>query len=248
MDTAADEQVPGQRTRRRVLDHLVDLELVVAGPGLEEEVVRQVLDEIPRREDVVAVPGPTLRVLRQRALASGQEVVRVADPLDVLERAPRPAAVRRRRGRGAREHRVDRLRDELDVPELLGGDVRHQVVERPGALLVAEVERLERVVHERGQLAELAAEQLLHGGGPGRIRLGRRRQLDLDTVGAEDHRLNPFPRKSTPCTPHALAAKRGPAATRRPRLRSPHARVERRRKPLDTVRSVAGRGAAWLAR
>ena len=32
--------------RRRVVDHLVDLELVVASAGLEEEVVGEVLDEV----------------------------------------------------------------------------------------------------------------------------------------------------------------------------------------------------------
>jgi hypothetical protein len=50
-----------------VLDHLVHLELVVPGAGLEEEVVREILDEVARREDVGAVPRPTLGVLRERA-------------------------------------------------------------------------------------------------------------------------------------------------------------------------------------
>ena len=62
---------------------------------------------------------------------------------------------------GAGEHRVDRRRDELDVAELLGRDVGDQVVERPGVLAIAEVERLERVVHERGHLAEAPPMQLL---------------------------------------------------------------------------------------
>ena len=48
VDAAADEQEAGQCARRRMLDHLVDLELPVPGAGLEEEVVRQVLDEIAR--------------------------------------------------------------------------------------------------------------------------------------------------------------------------------------------------------
>ena len=71
-------------------------------------------------------------------------------PLTSLERAARGRGRSVRRRRGAGEHRVDRVRDELDVPELLGGDVRDEVVERPRALLVAEVERLERVVQEHG--------------------------------------------------------------------------------------------------
>jgi len=59
--------------------------------------------------------------------------------------------------------------DELDMPELLGGDAREQIVERPRSLPVAEVERLVGVVHERRHLAELAAEQLLDGRCPNRI-------------------------------------------------------------------------------
>ena len=79
MDTAANEQEAGQRTRRRVLDHLVDLELAVPRAGLEEEVVRQVLDEVAGREHVVAVPRATLRVLWQRTLPTDEEVMRIAD-------------------------------------------------------------------------------------------------------------------------------------------------------------------------
>jgi hypothetical protein len=75
---AAHEQVSRQRPGGGVVDHLVDLQLVAAGAGLEEEVVRQVLDEVARREHVVAVPGPPVRVLRQRALTAGEEVLRVA--------------------------------------------------------------------------------------------------------------------------------------------------------------------------
>ncbi len=70
---------------------------------------------------------------------------------------------------GAGEHRVDRRRDELDVAELLGRDAGHQVVERPRALPVAEVERLVRVVHEGRHLAVLAAEQRLDDRCPGRV-------------------------------------------------------------------------------
>jgi hypothetical protein len=56
VDAAADEQVPGQRAGGRVLDHLVDLQLAVAGSGLQEVVVGQVLDQIAGAEDVVARP------------------------------------------------------------------------------------------------------------------------------------------------------------------------------------------------
>jgi hypothetical protein len=58
-----------------VVDHLVDLQLAVARPRLEEEVVREVLDEIPRRGDVVAVPGLAVGVLDERAGAARDEVL-----------------------------------------------------------------------------------------------------------------------------------------------------------------------------
>ena len=54
--SAADEEVAGESARGRVLDHLVDLQLVVPRSRLQEEVVRQVLDEVARGEHVVAVP------------------------------------------------------------------------------------------------------------------------------------------------------------------------------------------------
>jgi hypothetical protein len=170
---AAHEQVARQRARRRMLDHLVDLELVVARAGLEEEVVREVLDEVAGRRDVVAGPRLAHRVLRQRRLAAGDELLRVA----------RARAVALRAG----EHRVDRRGDELDVAVLLGGDVRDEVVERPRALAVAEVERLERVVHEGRHLAELAAHELLDHARTLRVGVRRRRQLGLPPVDAQNH-------------------------------------------------------------
>ena len=66
---------------RRMLHHLVDLELVVPGACLEEEVVCQILDEVAGGEDVVAGPGAALRVLRERTLSSREEVMGVADAL-----------------------------------------------------------------------------------------------------------------------------------------------------------------------
>ena len=81
VDAAADEQVAGQRPRRGMVDHLVDLELVVARAGLEEEVVGEVLDEVAGGEDVVAVPRLAVRVLDQRGRAAGDELLRVATPL-----------------------------------------------------------------------------------------------------------------------------------------------------------------------
>ena len=45
---AAHQQVARQGAGGRVLAHLVDLELALAGAGLEEEVVRQVLDQVAR--------------------------------------------------------------------------------------------------------------------------------------------------------------------------------------------------------
>ena len=70
VDAAAHEQVAGERPRGGMLDHLVDLELVVPRAGLEEEVVREILDQVAGGEHVVAVPGTALRVLRQRRPAA----------------------------------------------------------------------------------------------------------------------------------------------------------------------------------
>src|SRR5690348_1456935 len=72
MDTASYEQKARQRSGGGVLDGLVDLELAVAGTGLEKEVVREILDEVAGREHVVAVPGTPLRVLRQRPKTTGE--------------------------------------------------------------------------------------------------------------------------------------------------------------------------------
>ncbi len=180
---AADEQVAGQRARRRVVDHLVDLQLVVARAGLEEEVVRQVLDQVARGEHVVAGPRVAAASPRQRALAAGDEVVRVTRSF-----SPSAASGRRPRRRGAGQHRVDRDGDQLDVAVLLGGDVRDQVVERPRALAPAEVERLERVVHQRRHLAEPAAHQLLHGLRALGVGIGRRGHLHAKAVDSQDHR------------------------------------------------------------
>ena len=79
----------------------------------------------------------------------------------------------------ARQHRVDGGRNEFDVSELLRSDARHQVIKRAGALAVAEVERLIRVIHERRHLAVLAPQQLLDGGSADGIRIRRGRQLGL---------------------------------------------------------------------
>ena len=54
---APDEQVTGQRSRGRMLDHLIHLELVIACAGLQEEVVGEIFDQVSGREHVVAVPG-----------------------------------------------------------------------------------------------------------------------------------------------------------------------------------------------
>ena len=86
--------------------------------------------------------------------------------------------------------------DQLDVPELLGGDARDQVIERASALAVAEIERLVRVVHERRHLAELAAQQLLHGRGADGVGIRRRRKLGLQTVDTQNHGHAPQSGKS----------------------------------------------------
>ncbi len=140
MNAAADEQVAGERPGGRMVDHLVHLQFVAARAGLEEEVVGQILDEVAGGEDVVAVPRSAVRVLWQRTLTAGEEVVRVADALDVREWISLERVRVRVRGRSTGQHRVDRCRDELDVSELLRSDVGDQVVERPGPLPTAKVQ------------------------------------------------------------------------------------------------------------
>src|SRR4029079_16806130 len=75
--------------------------------------------------------------------------------------------------------------------ELLRRDVGDQVVEGTGRRLVPEVERLERVVEERGHLAEAPAHQLLDGGGAVGIRVRGRRELCTPEVESKDHREPP---------------------------------------------------------
>src|SRR5829696_2044151 len=117
-------------------------------------------------------------------------------------------------------------------PKLLGGNVGDQVVERPRALPAAEVERLERVVHERGHLAEAPTHELLNGGVAGRVGIGRRRQLHRNSVVAKDHggSLRVGGRSRWPTT--GLPPKRGRYAARtkskRPVRRAP-TRCHRRR-------------------
>ncbi len=183
VDAAAHEQVPRQGAGDRVVDHLVHLQLAVARARLEEEVVGQVLDEISGGEHVVTAPGLAHRILDERARAPVGEVLGVPGALHAgqVTRLARRAAGR------AGQHRVDRRGDELDVPELLGRDAGHEVIERPGLLAAAEVKGLERVVHEGRHLAELAAQELLDHRGADRIGLRRRWQLRLKAVKALNH-------------------------------------------------------------
>src|SRR5262245_27697405 len=109
-------------------------------------------------------------------------MLRITDTLQRAQRSVQLALDTRRRG--ARQHRVDRRRDELDVTELLRRDAAEEVVERPRALPRAEVEGLKRVVQPGGHLTELAAEQLLHGCRAVGIRMGWRRQFNAEAVDA----------------------------------------------------------------
>jgi hypothetical protein len=79
----------------------------------------------------------------------------------------------------ARQQQIDGVGYQLDVTEFLGGNIGNEIVEGPHFAPAAKVERLERVVHERGHLAELPAKQLLdRGRGVGR-RVLRMRKLSL---------------------------------------------------------------------
>jgi hypothetical protein len=64
-----------------MLDQFIDLQLVVARTRLQEGIVREVFDEVARREHVSPFQGPPLGVLRQSALAAGEEMVRIPTPL-----------------------------------------------------------------------------------------------------------------------------------------------------------------------
>jgi hypothetical protein len=161
VDAATDEQEPDHRPGSRIVHHLVDADLVGARAAFEKEVVQEVEPEVAAREDVGARPEVPLRIHRERLLAARDEVVGIA-------RIGRGGEWRCRRviaslGR-SREQEIDRVRDELDVRKLFGGDVGDEVVERTHLAAPAEIERLERVVHEGGHLSELATEQLLHRG------------------------------------------------------------------------------------
>ena len=63
MHPAADQQIAGQRPGRGMIDHLIDLELVVTRSGLQEEVVGEILNQIAGGEHVVPVPGLGIGVL-----------------------------------------------------------------------------------------------------------------------------------------------------------------------------------------
>jgi hypothetical protein len=128
-------------------------------------------------------------------LAAGEEMMWVADSLDIPERVPRcqrglrtPIVVLRRSGK----HCVDRGSHEFDVPELFRGDVGDEVVERSRSLPVAKIERLERVVQKRRHLAEFPAHQLLHARRTNWIRLGWWRQLHRDPVVTKNHLTPPL--------------------------------------------------------
>ena len=81
----------------------------------------EVLDEVARGEDVVAVRRVAVGVLWEGAPTAVDEVLRVADALTSASAAGARADADLA---GVRQHRVDRRRDELDVAELLRGDVR----------------------------------------------------------------------------------------------------------------------------
>ena len=90
VDAAAHQQVADHRPHGRIVGHLVDADLVGARAALQEEVVQQVELQVAAGEDVVARPGPAHRVDRQRLLAAGDEVQRVAVVLRAGQRGRRP--------------------------------------------------------------------------------------------------------------------------------------------------------------
>ena len=112
----------------------------------------EVLDEVTRGEHVVAVPGAALRVLRQAPWPPARKWCGLPTPCRLLERVPGQGPFSVGGGVASVSMVLIVFGDQLDVAELLGGDVGDQVIERTGALMVTEVERLERVVQERRRL------------------------------------------------------------------------------------------------
>ncbi len=62
MDATANQQVPGERTRGRVVAHLVHAQLAGAGARLEEVVVCQIFDQVTRGVHYGAGPRLAVRV------------------------------------------------------------------------------------------------------------------------------------------------------------------------------------------
>src|SRR5690606_23242335 len=124
MDPAPDQEVAHHLPGHRVVGHLVNPQLGHAGADLEEEVVEQVQDQVPAGEDVITVPVPAHGVAHQSRLPGVDEVVDVPHILDHLQRG----VLGRGRLGAAGEEQVDGGGHQLDVAQLLGGNVGDEVV------------------------------------------------------------------------------------------------------------------------
>ena len=142
--------------------------------------MQQVEDQVAGVEDVVAAPGLAQRFVGHRAVRPDDYVV-VRGCRASLNGASKLASPLAGSPLGSAPFSSELIvgRDQLDVAELLGRDVRDQRVVLAELVAAAEVERLVHVVHERRHLAEAPAEQLLHGRRRVRVRLGRRRHFNL---------------------------------------------------------------------
>jgi hypothetical protein len=70
------------------------------------------------------------------------------------------------------------------VTVFLGSDVADELVEWPIFVPTPKIERLERVVHQRGHLSEFSSHQFLDGSGGGGVRSVRFRQVHGELIEA----------------------------------------------------------------
>jgi hypothetical protein len=104
------------------------------------------------------------------------------------DRVPCPFVSIRARHR-AIEREVDRRRYCLDVAVFLGRDVADKIVEWSILVLAAEIEGLERVVHQLRHLAEFSSNQFLNSSSSGGVWTTGFRQVHGDLIEALNHRL-----------------------------------------------------------
>ena len=94
---------------------------------------------------------------------------------------------------GTNQKQIDGGGHRLDVAVFLGGNVGDQVIKGADLGFATKVERLERIVHQRGHLAELATQQFLHSGGGVRIRASGFGEIHRYLIESINHRATDTP-------------------------------------------------------